>query len=106
MVMSTSPLHTKALTLYELNTLVAQVIAIDMPGTYWVESELSEVREVRGHCYMELVQKEPLNNTPVARASAKCWANTECHIRDVVRILVAVGRFAYKLYYLLCCAMG
>ena len=55
--MSTSPLHTKALTLYELNALVSQVIAIDMPGTYWVEAELSEVREVRGHCYMELVQK-------------------------------------------------
>mgnify|MGYP002679363846 CR=1 FL=1 len=79
--MSTSPLHTKALTLYELNTLVSQVIAIDMPGTYWVEAELSEVREVRGHCYMELVQKEPLNNTPVARASAKCWANTWSIIR-------------------------
>ena len=79
--MSTSPLHTKARTLYELNALVSQVIAIDMPGTYWVEAELSEVREVRGHCYMELVQKEPLNNTPVARASAKCWANTWSIIR-------------------------
>ena len=65
----------KPMTLYELNTLVAQVISIDMPGKYWVEAELSEVREVRGHCYMELVQKEPLTNTPVARASAKCWAN-------------------------------
>ena len=80
--MSTSPLHTKALTLYELNALVSQVIAIDMPGTYWVEAELSEVREVRGHCYMELVQKEPLNNTPEARASALCWSNTWCNIRE------------------------
>ena len=70
-----SSANTKPMTLYELNTLVAQVIAIDMPGQYWVEAELSEVREVRGHCYMELIQKEPLTNTPVARASAKCWAN-------------------------------
>ena len=38
-----------------------------------MEAELSEVREVRGHCYMELIQKELFGNTPVAKASAKCW---------------------------------
>ena len=38
-----------------------------------MEAELSEVREVRGHCYMELVQKDLFSPTPVARASAKCW---------------------------------
>lgn len=63
----------ETLTLYELNSLVSEVIAADLPDEYWVEAELSEVREVRGHCYMELVQKEPFSNTPVARASAKCW---------------------------------
>lgn len=63
----------ESLTLYELNQLVSGVIAADMPDEYWVEAELSEAREVRGHCYMELVQKEPFSNTPVARASAKCW---------------------------------
>ena len=47
-----------------------------MPDEYWVEAELSEAREVRGHCYMELIQKEEGSNTPVAKASAKCWANT------------------------------
>ncbi|MBR6494903.1 MAG: exodeoxyribonuclease VII large subunit, partial [Prevotella sp.] len=42
----------------------------------WVEAEISEVREVRGHCYMELVQKDAFGSTPVARASAKCWKTT------------------------------
>ena len=43
---------------------------------YWVEAELSECRERGGHCYMELIEKEEDSNTPVARASAKCWRQT------------------------------
>ena len=65
-----------ALTLFELNQLVRETLEMEMPDEYWVEAELSETREVRGHCYMELVQKDLFNNTPVARASAKCWKNT------------------------------
>ena len=64
------------LTLIELNTLVRETLALEMPDEYWVEAELSEAREVRGHCYMELIQKEEGSNTPVAKASAKYWANT------------------------------
>ena len=63
-----------AFTLYELNQMVRQVLETDMPDEYWVEAELSEIREVRGHCYMELIQKDEYNNTPIARASAKCWS--------------------------------
>jgi len=63
----------KTLTLYELNSLVRQTIEYAMDSEYWVEAELSECRESRGHCYMELVQKDPMSNTPVARAQAKCW---------------------------------
>ena len=62
-----------ALTLYELNNMVAEVISSVMPDEYWVEAEISEMRVVNGHCYMELVQKAEDTKTPVARASAKCW---------------------------------
>ena len=65
----------KRLTLYELNSLVREVIECEMPNEYWVEAELSECRESRGHCYMELVQKDEQNATPIAKASAKCWAS-------------------------------
>ena len=65
-----------SLTLYELNALVRETLALEMPDEYWVEAELSEAREVRGHCYMELIQKDEYSNTPVAKASAKCWAST------------------------------
>jgi exodeoxyribonuclease VII large subunit len=61
------------LTLYQLNALVRNAIEEYLNGEYWVEAELSECRESHGHCYMELVQKDVLGNTPVARAAAKCW---------------------------------
>ena len=66
----------KPLSLYELNGLVSAVIETTLNKEYWVEAELSEVREVRGHCFMELVQKDENTHTPVAKASAKCWKST------------------------------
>ena len=63
----------KILSLLELNGLVRDVIDQAFNSLFWVEAELMELREVRGHCYMELVQKTEGGATPVARASAKCW---------------------------------
>ena len=67
--------------LLELNRLVREVIECEMPNEYWVEAELSECRESRGHCYMELVQKDEQTATPIARASARCWASKWMLIR-------------------------
>jgi len=64
------------LTLLELNRLVRETISDALPDEYWVEAELSECREHGGHCYMELIEKDNRSNTPVARASAKCWRQT------------------------------
>ena len=71
----------KRLTLYELNCLVKDVIEYEMPNEYWVEAELSECREARGHCYMELIQKDEQTATPIAKASARCWASKWMLIR-------------------------
>ena len=72
---------TKRYSLLELNRLVRESIEFEMPDAYWVEAELSECRESRGHCYMELIQKDELSATPVAKAQAKCWANKWLAIR-------------------------
>lgn len=71
----------KHLTLYELNGLVRKVIETTLTQEYWVEAELSECRENHGHCYMELIEKDGASNTPVAKASAKCWRSTWMVIR-------------------------
>ena len=68
-------MNEKRLSLLELNSLVRELIEMEMPNEYWVEAELSECRESRGHCYMELIQRDERSATPVARASAKCWAS-------------------------------
>ena len=66
----------KRYTLRQLNLMVREAIEMHLPDEYWVEAELSECHERGGHCYMELIEKEEDSNTPVARASAKCWRQT------------------------------
>ena len=63
-------------TLRQLNLMVRDAIEMELHDEYWVEAELSECREHGGHCYMELIEKDERTNTPVARASAKCWRQT------------------------------
>ena len=58
-----------------MNRLVRDSIEISMPDEYWVEAEVAECREARGHCYLELIEKDEQTATPIAKASAKCWAS-------------------------------
>lgn len=70
------------LSLYELNSMVRDALSMTLPDSYWVEAELSEVREgYGGHCYMELIEKEERSNTPIAKAHAACWRNRWISIR-------------------------
>ncbi len=62
--------------LLTLNALVREAVSEALPDEYWVEAELAECRERGGHCYMQLVEKDPRSNVPVANASAKCWRQT------------------------------
>ena len=64
------------LTLYELNRLIRVALREGMPDAYWVQAELSEVREAyNGHCYLELIQKAEREQTLLAKARGTIWAN-------------------------------
>ena len=52
------------LSLYELNSLVADVVSSQLNHEYWVVAELSDVHERGGHCYMDLIEKDEQSNTP------------------------------------------
>ncbi len=66
----------KALSLYELGRLIRLTLCEGLPDAYWVQAELSEVREAyNGHCYIELVQKAERGNTLLAKARGTVWAN-------------------------------
>jgi exodeoxyribonuclease VII large subunit len=71
----------KFLSLFELNQLVREAIECEMPHEYWVEAELSECRESRGHCYLELIEKDEQTATPIAKARANCWASKWAMVR-------------------------
>ena len=66
----------EAISLYELGRLIRLTLREGLPDAYWVQAELSEVREAyNGHCYVELVQKAERGNTLLAKARGTIWAN-------------------------------
>ena len=71
----------KRFSLFELNRIVRESIECEMPDEYWVEAELSECRESRGHCYLELIEKDEQTATPIAKARATCWASKWAMVR-------------------------
>jgi exodeoxyribonuclease VII large subunit len=63
------------MSLSEANYMVREVVETALPDAVWVQAELMDIRE-RGHCYMELVEKDDSGHTPIAQARACCWSNT------------------------------
>lgn len=63
------------LTLFELNNLIKSKLETHLAPNYWVIAEISELRlNQKGHCYMELVEKE--NNFIQAKIRANIWSYT------------------------------
>ncbi len=70
-------LSAEKITLFELNQKVKEAFALAFKGHYWVIAEISETKEnSSGHCYLELIQKEDINDTLKAKARATIWAYT------------------------------
>lgn len=66
----------EALTLYELNRLVRGALEEVLEAEYWLQAELSEVREAyNGHCYLEFVQKDKSGRDLQAKARGVIWNN-------------------------------
>ena len=62
-----------ALSLRELNNLIKSVLGEAFPETYWVIAEVADLKcNRKGHCYLELVEKE--EDSAVAQMRATIWA--------------------------------
>ena len=59
--------------LKELCDWIQEVVENDLPNRYWVCAEIASM-SVRGHCYMELVEKAE-NGILAAKVRATCWNN-------------------------------
>lgn len=61
----------KQYSLSELCQNIEEVLAEEFASTYWVRAEVASL-SVRGHCYMELVEKASIKNI-AAKVRATCW---------------------------------
>lgn len=99
------------LSLLELNSLVRRGIEQCLPDTYWVQAELSDVREnASGHCYFELIEKHPTRATFLAKARGMIWANSYLLLKSFfeestglsfssgIKVLVEVSVQFHELY--------
>ena len=84
------------MTLFELNSLVHEVIAGNFDEEYWVTGELSDAGSPAygGHFYGELVQKDEESDRIIARARVTCWARTYSMLR--LRFLKEAGETLRK----------
>ncbi|MFA9391920.1 MAG: exodeoxyribonuclease VII large subunit [Prolixibacteraceae bacterium] len=63
------------LTLSELNSLIKETLELSFPDHLWVIAEIGELKVNRsGHCYLELVEKNPLTDEIKARSRATIWS--------------------------------
>ena len=62
-------------TLLEINQLVKETLDTQLEPSYWVIAEIGEMRlNQKGHCYLELIQKE--DERIVAKSRATIWSYT------------------------------
>lgn len=63
------------MTLLQLQQTVTRLVTVPETQQVWITAELSDVAVRGGHCYMELLQKDPATGVTQARARAVIWAN-------------------------------
>ena len=102
---------TEKLSLTELQQIIRDSLYLALPGFYWVTAEISEIKEnYAGHCYLELVEKQPDEKNARARVKAIIWSNryrflnaffqnaTGESLKEGIKILVRVKIEYHELY--------
>lgn len=81
-----------AITLLQLNERVTATLAATPSLTgVWVTAETSDVRSSGGHCYMELIDKDPATGRARARLRATIWAARFARLNEVFRAATGSG---------------
>lgn len=67
----------QSISLLELNKNIQETIKNGFSESVWVVAEISEIKVNRnGHCYLELIEKDALNDSIIAKTRATIWAFT------------------------------
>jgi exodeoxyribonuclease VII large subunit len=99
------------LSLYELQLIIRDSIYMALPDMYWVVAEISEMKSnYAGHCYLELIEKQPDEKNIKARIRAVMWCrrynflksffenSTGETLREGIKVLVNVKVEYHELY--------
>ena len=64
------------ISLTELQLMIRDSLYLSLPGFYWVIAEISEIKEnYAGHCYLELIEKDPDEKNIRSRLKAIIWSS-------------------------------
>lgn len=67
----------EAISLYELNNCIKQVLKKGFAGAVWITAEITEIQvNSSGHCYLQLADKQESDEAIVATARGTIWAFT------------------------------
>jgi exodeoxyribonuclease VII large subunit len=102
---------TEKVSLTELQLIIRDSLYVSLPDFYWVTAEISELKEnSAGHCYIELIEKNPDERNVRARVRAIIWSNryrfikaffensTKETLREGLKILVKIKVEYHELY--------
>lgn len=99
----------EAITLRELNGIVARLVTVPATSSRWVTAELSDVSRRGGHCYFELLEKDD-GGVVVARARGAIWASqaariipkfesaTGCSFTSGIKVMLQVSVAMHPVY--------
>lgn len=65
--------------LLELNQYIRRVLQLNFEEPIWIECEIGQASQSRGHWYLDLIQKE--ENQIVAQCQAALWANVYYYLK-------------------------
>lgn len=101
----------KNYSLSELTSHINEVLKVNFDSPIWIRAEISELREnANGHCYLELVEKDALSDSIIAKIRANIWASgyriiksffydsTGETLRSGLKVLVAVTVDFHNVY--------
>jgi len=91
--------------------MIRDSIVLALPGYYWISAEIAELKvNYSGHCYLEVVEKNPVNETIRSRARGVIWAAryraiqplfesvTGESLREGITVLIKVSVEYHELY--------
>lgn len=68
--------------LLELNEFIKRVVALNLPETLWIRSEISQIGKSRGTWYIDVIEKDEHSNQILAQAQAMLWARDYYDIKE------------------------